>query len=138
MLISELSARTGASPRSLRHYEELGLISAQRGANGYRRYDDAVIEVVRTIRVMFDLNLPASLVRSVLPCATGDHEAVDRHALYDTVRDVKDRLGAQIADLTRTHAALEMFLDTPGSAPDDPGFLAELARANEGLSSLSR
>lgn len=38
MLIGELSRRTGVSARSLRYYEAQGLLSAGRGANGYRDY----------------------------------------------------------------------------------------------------
>ena len=43
MLIRELSDRTGASIRSIRHYESKGLVYARRLANGYRDYDDNAI-----------------------------------------------------------------------------------------------
>lgn len=38
MRIGELEKRSGASRHTLRYYEDLGLISAQRRANNYREY----------------------------------------------------------------------------------------------------
>ena len=38
MRIGDLSAATGASARSLRYYEEQGLLSSERGAGGQRHY----------------------------------------------------------------------------------------------------
>lgn len=38
MNIKEAAARTGLPAKTLRYYEEIGLIRPQRGANGYRRY----------------------------------------------------------------------------------------------------
>ncbi|PCC75037.1 transcriptional regulator, MerR family [Nannocystis exedens] len=59
MKIGELAARTGVSPRAIRHYEKAGLLSAGRLLNGYRDFgDEAVAEVkhvVRMIRLGFSL-----------------------------------------------------------------------------------
>lgn len=48
--IGELSERTGASTRSIRHYEQLGLIESERRPNGYREFDDAAVTTVDTIK----------------------------------------------------------------------------------------
>jgi len=40
MRIGELATRTGVPTRMLRYYEEQGLITPRRLANGYREYDD--------------------------------------------------------------------------------------------------
>ena len=50
MLIGELAARAGTSARTLRYYEEHGLVRPRRDANGYRQYDDAELRVVHEIR----------------------------------------------------------------------------------------
>ena len=50
MRISELSKLTGASIRSLRYYEAKGLIATQREENGYRVYNQMVVERVKTIQ----------------------------------------------------------------------------------------
>lgn len=38
MRVGELSRRTGASVRSLRYYEECGLLASERAASGQRHY----------------------------------------------------------------------------------------------------
>lgn len=57
MKIGELSARTGVSIRSLRYYEEQGLLSPVRGENGYREYASFAVEQVRTIQLYLGLGL---------------------------------------------------------------------------------
>lgn len=43
MRIGELAERIGVSPRSLRYYEQQGLLSPSRAANGYREYDQLAL-----------------------------------------------------------------------------------------------
>ncbi|MBA4496593.1 MerR family DNA-binding transcriptional regulator [Paenactinomyces guangxiensis] len=40
MNIGEISCRTGVSVRSIRYYEQKGLISPKRQENGYREYGE--------------------------------------------------------------------------------------------------
>ncbi len=47
--IGEMSARSGATRRALRHYEELGLLPARRRANGYCEYDEVDLVLVAEI-----------------------------------------------------------------------------------------
>jgi MerR family transcriptional regulator, copper efflux regulator len=59
MKIGELAARTGVSPRAIRHYEKAGMLHASRLVNGYRDFGDAAVaevkHVVRMIRLGFSL-----------------------------------------------------------------------------------
>ncbi|WP_263118758.1 MerR family transcriptional regulator [Cellulomonas fimi] len=124
MIIGELSGRTGVSTRSIRYYEKLGLIGSDRSANGYRHYDEQAVEVVRTVRAMFDLGFSREDVRAVLPCATGDHSTVDREQVQETVAGVRDEISRRIEELTRTRGALDRFLADPGSVTStDPDLL---------------
>jgi DNA-binding transcriptional MerR regulator len=66
--IGELSARTGASRRSLRYYEGQGLIEARRGQNGYRYYDDKAVTLVERIKELLAMGLSTRVVRRILPC----------------------------------------------------------------------
>jgi DNA-binding transcriptional MerR regulator len=50
MLIGELAQRAGVSTRTLRYYEQQGLISARRAANGYRQYEESDLRLVAEIR----------------------------------------------------------------------------------------
>ncbi|MBA0053134.1 MerR family transcriptional regulator [Streptomyces sp. AJS327] len=72
MLIGELSRRTGVSPRLLRYYEAQGLLTADRGANGYRTYDEGAERTVRQVRALLDAGLSTEIIRTVLPCTYGD------------------------------------------------------------------
>ncbi|MGJ5753715.1 DNA-binding transcriptional MerR regulator [Streptomyces puniciscabiei] len=72
MLIGELSARTGTSPRLLRHYEHTGLLTPHRRVNGYREYTEADIPRVRRIRTLLAAGLPTRVVAALLPCTADD------------------------------------------------------------------
>ena len=111
MRISELSARTGVSARSLRYYEQQGLIAAERRPNGYRDYGDDAVVTVLTIRSLYGLGFPSELVRTVLPCTTG--EAVDQAVCQDVVERVttiRDDIAARVTHLTETRDTLTRFL----------------------------
>jgi DNA-binding transcriptional MerR regulator len=58
MRIGELSQRTAAPPRLLRYYEEQALITPARDANGYRNYDERLVDRVLQIRGLLDAGLP--------------------------------------------------------------------------------
>lgn len=47
--ISQTATRTGFPPTTLRFYEQAGLVTPARTPSGYRRYDDAQIEVLTFI-----------------------------------------------------------------------------------------
>ena len=49
MRIGELARKAGTSSRSLRYYEEQGLLSARRTANGHRDYDESDLRLVKEI-----------------------------------------------------------------------------------------
>ena len=111
MIIGEVSAKSGVSARSLRHYEKLGLITSTRAANGYRHYDDDVVAKARTIRSIFDLGFSSETARVVLPCAGGSHEGVDRQAVTAHVERLRDELGVRMKELDETQKALTAFLE---------------------------
>jgi len=64
--IGELSQRTGASVRSLRHDEAVGLLASQRQANGYRRFDPAAVGVVERIRTLLRNGFTLEEIRPVV------------------------------------------------------------------------
>ena len=120
MRISELSERSGVSPRSLRYYEKQGLIEAARGDNGYRDYDEAAIERASTIRLLFGLGFPRPVVRSVLACSgvpEGDSVHVEAAEQLERVRD---GMANEIARLTRAHSMVTEFLAAESYAASEP------------------
>ena len=51
MTIGEAAARSGASARMIRHYEDIGLVpSAARTRAGYRAYGETEVATLRFIR----------------------------------------------------------------------------------------
>ncbi|MEV5171485.1 MerR family transcriptional regulator [Streptomyces flaveolus] len=72
MRIGELAQATGTTPRALRHYEQQGLITSARTANGYRAYDAGTAVRVRNIRRLLEAGLTLDDVRVFLPCLDGD------------------------------------------------------------------
>ncbi|BAS26715.1 MerR family transcriptional regulator [Limnochorda pilosa] len=71
MLIGELARRTGASVRSLRHYERTGLIHSSRRGNGYREFDEAAVERVRHIRALLGMGFNLDGIRPLSHCFGG-------------------------------------------------------------------
>lgn len=72
MRIGELAKATGASPRSLRHYEAAGLIRSARLPNGYRDYENDQVGQVIVIRDLLAAGLGLDAVAVVAPCHTVD------------------------------------------------------------------
>ncbi|MET9258021.1 MerR family transcriptional regulator [Streptomyces sp. NPDC003717] len=72
MRIGELAGATGTTPRALRHYEQAGLIAAERAGNGYRVYGEGAVTRVRNIRRLLAAGLTLEDVRVFLPCLDGD------------------------------------------------------------------
>ena len=44
MNISEAAARTGVPAKTIRYYEEIGLLAPTRGPNGYRRFGETEVQ----------------------------------------------------------------------------------------------
>jgi len=66
MNIGEAAAKSGVSAKMIRHYEAIGLIEAERRANGYRSYDQQDVAVLRFIRHARDLAFPLEDIRKLL------------------------------------------------------------------------
>ncbi|MFJ3670348.1 MerR family transcriptional regulator [Streptomyces sp. NPDC090106] len=113
MRIGELSRRTGASRRLLRYYEEQGLIVPDRGANGYREYDDRSVDRVNQIRGLLDAGLPTRIIKQILPCLDTPRSihfpdaTPEMLALLATERD---RLSERIDVLVRNRDAMSEYL----------------------------
>lgn len=58
--IGELAKRVGVSSRSLRYYEQQGLLAPSRDTNGYRLYDPASIVRAENIKHLFEVGLTSS------------------------------------------------------------------------------
>jgi DNA-binding transcriptional MerR regulator len=113
MKISAASRVSGVSARSLRHYEDEGLIVPGRLSNGFRDYCQSTIDRVLVIRSLLESGLPVRLIRQALPNLTdgsdGVMDVVHAEFLHE-VQSHRDRLAARIAILTDQQAALDAYL----------------------------
>ncbi len=110
MRIGEVSRRSGVSARSLRYYEQHGLISARRESNGYREYDDSTVERAEIIQMLFGMDFPREVVVSVLAC-TGEAPADAHEALAEQLVQVRAGLAERIERLSETHRKVSAFLE---------------------------
>lgn len=95
--IGEIAALYSVSPDSLRYYEEIGLLTPCRDANGYRMYSIEDIWRLNVIRDMLKLDFPTQQIKEYLSAHTlastrallqREKEAVDaRIAELQTIRD---------------------------------------------------
>ena len=111
MKIGELSERTGASPRSLRYYEQQGLLAPDRSSNGYREYPSNAVATVETIRALLDIGLPSTLVREVLPCTVGDRSEAACPGLLAQIAALRDDVRSKAARLEAVEASLSSYLE---------------------------
>jgi len=121
MKIGEASRASGVSARSLRHYEDEGLIVPGRLGNGFRDYCRSTIDRVLVIRSLLESGLPVRLIREALPSladgSDGGRDVVDAEFLHEVQRH-RDRLAARIAILGEQQAALDAYLKEARRAGD--------------------
>lgn len=104
--IQDVARLAGVSSRTLRHYDQIGLLPPSgTGAGGLRYYDDAAIRRLQRILLLRDLGMPLIDIATVLDEQTDEATALRRH--LDQLRAEQDRLARQIASVERTVAALE-------------------------------
>jgi DNA-binding transcriptional MerR regulator len=90
MLIGELAERAGTSARTLRYYEEQGLVRPRRDANGYRQYDDAELRVVHEIRALLGSGFGLEDIRPFVECLRAGNES--GHVCPDSVVVLRRKL----------------------------------------------
>ncbi|HJB63379.1 MAG TPA: MerR family transcriptional regulator [Candidatus Microbacterium pullistercoris] len=112
MRIGELSRRTGASVRSLRYYEDCGLIEARRSASGQRHYDESAVERVALVRQLLTAGLGTTAIADVLPCMAQPESQTSK--LTERLIAERDRIDDEIAQRVTTRAALDEII---GAAP---------------------
>ncbi|MEV7124405.1 MerR family transcriptional regulator [Streptomyces sp. NPDC093260] len=75
MRIGEAARTSGASARSLRYYEDEGLVVPGRFGNGYRDCCRSTVERVCAMGSLPESGLPVRLIREILPGLTDGPEA---------------------------------------------------------------
>ena len=110
MRIGELAHRTGASARSLRYYEQQGLLHSTRSVGGQRRFTAADVARVGIIRRLFDAGLSSKVIARLLPCVDSADIDVAEEA-FATMAAERDRLTAEIERLAHARDALDEHIE---------------------------
>lgn len=113
MRIGELSKRTGVPSRMLRYYEEQGLITPRRLDNGYREYDEYLIDRVGKIKGLIDAGIPTRIVSDILPCLGQPQTIVVENAepgLFALLETERDRMTEKIDFLVHNRDAITSYL----------------------------
>ncbi|MEV7601755.1 MerR family transcriptional regulator [Kitasatospora sp. NPDC089797] len=114
MRIGELARRTDTAPRLLRYYETQGLILPVREANGYRDYDERLVDRVLQIRGLLDAGLPTRIIKQILPCLDAPrtiHFTDATPEMLETLETETERMTRRIQCLTRNRDAIREYLD---------------------------
>lgn len=110
--IQEIARLAGTTSRTLRHYDDIGLLRPARiAANGYRHYDEQGLVRLQRILLLRELGLGLSQIRTVLGAsptapapATSEATALEAHLVL--LRQEQERLTRQIAAVRSTIDAL--------------------------------
>jgi len=116
MKIGELAERTGIPASTIRYYEKEGLLpKAQRGANGYRVYQEYALERLDLIQLGQNLGFSLDAIRTVV--------ALQGDALKDALLG---QLEARLEEIDRLSAVLAAQRSSVAGAKER--VLAALAR----------
>ncbi len=114
MTIGQAAVSSGVPPKTIRFYEEMGLVKpAERLANRYRAYDESNLQTLRFIRRARDLGFSLQEIDKLLALYRNRRRASE---------DVKRLALAHVAQLDHKIAELTRIRDT----------LADLARRCHG------
>ncbi|MGW5110046.1 MerR family transcriptional regulator [Nocardia sp. NPDC004123] len=117
MRIGELARRTGVSERSLRYYEEQGLLVAARTPGGQRDYPDLAVDRVIHIQELFAAGLNSKKIFEILPCMRDTDGGANERATPELVDELvaeRDRIDRTIAELLRSREVLDDVISRAG------------------------
>lgn len=128
MRIGELARRAGTTTRALRFYESLGLLEAQRTANGYRDYGEEHVRLVTEILTLQAMGLSLDDTRPFVECLRSGHEAGDSCAdSIDVYRRKLAEVDACLLRLNAVRADLLAKLASAAARKPEPCWLASRA-----------
>lgn len=79
MIIKEIEARSGMTRANIRFYETEGLLSPERGDNGYRNYSEDDLEVLKRIKLLRTLHISLEEIKALHTGERNLLEALDEH-----------------------------------------------------------
>lgn len=125
--IGQVAAMSGVPSKTIRYYESVGLVpAAERADNGYRRYDERAVAVLRFVNRARGLGFPMKDVESLLGL-WADKRRTSRH-VHQIATEHLEAIELKIAELESMRTTLLHLVERchGDDRPDCP-ILDELA-----------
>lgn len=130
MTIGDTARRTGLPAKTIRYYEEIGLVQPLRDANGYRRFRESDVHKLGFLGRARSLGFSIEDCRGLL--ALWEDEGRASADVRGIAAAHLDRIDAKIAELTAMRATLAQLIDAcAGDHRPDCPILADLAVEGE-------
>lgn len=107
MRIGDIAQQAGVSTRSLRYYEEQGLLTSERTESGQRSYAESAVERVKLIQQFFTAGLSSRIVSQLLPCVETGHASPE---VFEVLEAERARITAAMDDLAAARDALDRMM----------------------------
>jgi DNA-binding transcriptional MerR regulator len=118
--IGELARRTGVSERSLRYYEQQGLLAADRTPGGQRDYPGQAVDRVIRIQELFAAGLHSKKIARLLPCmrdSDGGPSLIATPALVSELVGERARIEQMMGELANSRDVLDEVIRAAGETP---------------------
>jgi DNA-binding transcriptional MerR regulator len=121
LTIGQLAKPTGVAAKTIRYYEQIGVLpTPRRTAAGYRQYDQSGVQRLRFIRRARSLGLPLRDVKAVIVGLDGRPRPALRPRLLEIVRRQLSAVQHQSAELGLLQQQLEQVLHRMLTSPSEP------------------
>ena len=137
MNIGEASDRSGLPAKTIRYYEDIGLIRPERGGNGYRDYDISDVHKLRFLQRSRGLGFSVEECRQLL--ALYEDKSRASADVKDIAQTKLTEIDQKIREMMELRRTLEHLVHAchGNDRPDCP-ILEELSEGGEGLASPQR
>lgn len=129
--IAQMSELSGITPRTLRHYEDMGLLVPKRTAASYRIYGPAEVDTLQQILFYRELDFPLNEIGRIIHDPEFDSEKALREHLQ-ALQDKKAQLDRLIKTVSYTIEEQE-GVRTMSDKEKFESFKRETLEKNEGL-----
>jgi DNA-binding transcriptional MerR regulator len=118
LTIGQLAKATGVAAKTIRYYEQIGVLpTPRRTPAGYRQYDQSGMQRLRFIRRARSLGLPLRDVKTVIVGLDGKPRPALRPRLLEMVRRQLSAVQHQSAELGLLQQQLEQVLHRMLTSP---------------------
>ncbi|AQZ54304.1 MULTISPECIES: Cu(I)-responsive transcriptional regulator [Alphaproteobacteria] len=136
MNIGDVAERSGLPAKTIRYYEDIGLVKPLRSANGYRSFRDRDVHKLAFLGRARALGFSIEDCRNLLKLYEDDDRTSSE---VKQIAEVQlDRIDRKIAELTEMRATLAHLVDAcAGDHRPDCPILADLAAKEEEIALLN-